>query len=317
MVKTLPFEEPIVQLKTKIEELKEYTANAEVDMTAEIKNLEARLKKLEQDIYENMEPWDRVQVARHPNRPTTRDYIQLLFTDFIELHGDRLYGDDAAIIGGIALFDGKPITIIGHQRGIDTKENIKRNFGMPHPEGYRKALRLMKQAEKFKRPIICFIDTKGAYPGKAAEERGQSEAIARNLVEMAGLKVPVISVVIGEGGSGGALGLGLTNHILMLENSTYSVISPEGAASILWKDSSLAKQAAKAMKITAPDLKEMKIIDTVIQEVHGGAHRDLEVQANYMKTALIHSLQKLCQLSEDELIENRYNKFKNIGEFTE
>lgn len=317
MVKTLPFEEPIVQLKTKIEELKEYTANAEVDMTVEIKNLEARLKKLEQDIYENMEPWDRVQVARHPNRPTTRDYIQLLFTDFIELHGDRLYGDDAAIIGGIALFDGKPITIIGHQRGIDTKENIKRNFGMPHPEGYRKALRLMKQAEKFKRPIICFIDTKGAYPGKAAEERGQSEAIARNLVEMAGLKVPVISVVIGEGGSGGALGLGLTNHILMLENSTYSVISPEGAASILWKDSSLAKQAAKAMKITAPDLKEMKIIDTVIKEVHGGAHRNLEVQANYMKTALIHSLQKLCLLSEEELIENRYNKFKNIGEFME
>ena len=236
-------------------------------MTEEIENLEKRLQKLEQEIYENMEPWDRVQVARHPDRPTTRDYIQLLFTDFIELHGDRLYGDDAAIIGGIALFDGKPITIIGHQRGKDTKENIKRNFGMPHPEGYRKALRLMKQAEKFNRPIICFIDTKGAYPGKAAEERGQSEAIARNLVEMAGLKVPVISVVIGEGGSGGALALGVANHIHMLENSTYSVISPEGAASILWKDASLAKQAAEAMKITAPDLKEMGIIDGVIREV--------------------------------------------------
>ncbi|WP_391116384.1 acetyl-CoA carboxylase carboxyl transferase subunit alpha [Psychrobacillus sp. L3] len=317
MVKTLPFEEPIVQLKTKIDELKEYTARADVDMTAEIEKLEERLKKLEKDIYENMQPWDRVQVARHPGRPTTRDYIELLFTDFIELHGDRLYGDDAAIIGGIAFLEGNPLTVIGHQRGIDTKENIKRNFGMPHPEGYRKALRLMKQAEKFNRPIICFIDTKGAYPGKAAEERGQSEAIARNLVEMAGLKVPVISVVIGEGGSGGALGLGLTNRIQMLENSTYSVISPEGAASILWKDSSLAKQAAEAMKITAPDLKEMQIIDTVIKEVHGGAHRDPETQAKYMKEALINSLQELCKLSADELIEDRYKKFKNIGVFSE
>ncbi|MFJ8063348.1 acetyl-CoA carboxylase carboxyl transferase subunit alpha [Psychrobacillus sp. NPDC096426] len=317
MVKTLPFEEPVVQLQAKIEELKEYTVNAEVDMTAEIENLEKRLHKLEQEIYENMEPWDRVQVARHPSRPTTRDYIQLLFTDFIELHGDRLYGDDAAIIGGIALFDGKPITIIGHQRGVDTKENIKRNFGMPHPEGYRKALRLMKQAEKFNRPVICFIDTKGAYPGKAAEERGQSEAIARNLVEMAGLKVPVISVVIGEGGSGGALALGVANHIHMLENSTYSVISPEGAASILWKDASLAKQAAEAMKITAPDLKKMNIIDGVIREVYGGAHRDSKAQATYMKDVLINSLRELSKLSAEELIDNRYNKFKNIGEFTE
>ncbi|MCK1996676.1 acetyl-CoA carboxylase carboxyltransferase subunit alpha [Psychrobacillus psychrodurans] len=317
MVKVLPFEEPIVQLKTKIEELKEYTASADVDMSVEIVNLEARLEKLEQEIYENMEPWDRVQVARHPSRPTTRDYIEFLCTEFIELHGDRFYGDDAAIIGGIALFEGKPITIIGHQRGIDTKENIKRNFGMPHPEGYRKALRLMKQAEKFNRPIICMIDTKGAYPGKAAEERGQSEAIARNLVEMAGLKVPVISVVIGEGGSGGALALGVANHIHMLENSTYSVISPEGAASILWKDASLAKQAAEAMKITAPDLKKMGIIDTVITEVHGGAHKNIEAQANYMRETLITSLKELVNLTPDELIENRYSKFKNIGEFNE
>ncbi|MCZ8533159.1 acetyl-CoA carboxylase carboxyltransferase subunit alpha [Psychrobacillus psychrodurans] len=317
MVKVLPFEEPIVQLKTKIEELKEYTASADVDMSAEIVNLEARLEKLEQEIYENMEPWDRVQVARHPSRPTTRNYIEFLCTEFIELHGDRFYGDDAAIIGGIALFEGKPITIIGHQRGIDTKENIKRNFGMPHPEGYRKALRLMKQAEKFNRPIICMIDTKGAYPGKAAEERGQSEAIARNLVEMAGLKVPVISVVIGEGGSGGALALGVANHIHMLENSTYSVISPEGAASILWKDASLAKQAAEAMKITAPDLKKMGIIDTVITEVHGGAHKNIEAQANYMRETLITSLKQLVNLTPEELIENRYSKFKNIGEFNE
>ena len=317
MIKVLPFEEPIVQLKSKIEELKEYTASADVDMSLEIVNLEARLEKLEQEIYENMEPWDRVQVARHPSRPTTRDYIQILCTEFIELHGDRLYGDDAAIIGGIALFEGKPITIIGHQRGVDTKENIKRNFGMPHPEGYRKALRLMKQAEKFNRPIICMIDTKGAYPGKAAEERGQSEAIARNLVEMAGLKVPVISVVIGEGGSGGALALGVANHIHMLENSTYSVISPEGAASILWKDPSLAKQAAEAMKITAPDLKEMGIIDTVITEIHGGAHKNIEAQAMYMKDALVTSLKELNKLTPDELIENRYSKFKNIGEYNE
>lgn len=317
MVKTLPFEEPVVQLKSKIEELKEYTKNAEVDMTVEISNLEERLKKLEQEIYENMQPWDRVQVARHPNRPTTKDYIQLLCTNFIELHGDRLYGDDAAIVGGVALLEGNPITIIGHQRGLDTKENIKRNFGMPHPEGYRKALRLMKQAEKFNRPIICFIDTKGAYPGKAAEERGQSEAIARNLVEMAGLKVPVISVVIGEGGSGGALGLGVSNHIHMLENSTYSVISPEGAATILWKDSSLSKQAAEAMKITAPDLKQMNIIDEVIKEVHGGAHRDPQTQASYMKEALISSLKVLSKLSPDELIIDRYDKFRAIGEFIE
>lgn len=317
MVKVLPFEEPIVQLKTKIDELKEYTASADVDMSVEIMNLEARLEKLEQEVYENMEPWDRVQVARHPSRPTTRDYIQILCTDFIELHGDRLYGDDAAIIGGIALFEGKPITIIGHQRGIDTKENIKRNFGMPHPEGYRKALRLMKQAEKFNRPIICMIDTKGAYPGKAAEERGQSEAIARNLVEMAGLKVPVISIVIGEGGSGGALALGVANHIHMLENSTYSVISPEGAASILWKDSGLAKEAAEAMKITAPDLKKMGIIDTVITEIHGGAHKNIEAQAMHMKEVLISSLRELGKLTPEELVDNRYSKFKKIGEYNE
>ncbi|MEI4769289.1 acetyl-CoA carboxylase carboxyltransferase subunit alpha [Psychrobacillus sp. FJAT-51614] len=317
MVKALPFEEPIVQLKLKIDELKEYTQNTEIDMTEEIEKLEERLEKLEQDIYENMQPWDRVQVARHPSRPTTRDYIKSIITDFIELHGDRLFGDDAAIIGGIGQLEGKSLTIIGHQRGLDTKENIKRNFGMPHPEGYRKALRLMKQAEKFNRPIVCFIDTKGAYPGKAAEERGQSEAIARNLVEMAGLKVPVISVVIGEGGSGGALALGVANHIHMLENSTYSVISPEGAASILWKDASLSKQAAEAMKITAPDLKEMKIIDEVIKEVHGGAHRDPEKQATYLKEALIKSLQQLTKLTAEELVEDRYNKFKNIGVFSE
>ena len=293
MSKTLTFEEPIVKLREKIMELEEFTATNSVDLSDEIGTLKNRLKNLEVEIYGNMEPWDRVQVARHQERPTTLDYIKELFEDFIQLHGDRTYGDDAAIVGGIASFESTPITIIGHQRGKDTKENVKRNFGMPHPEGYRKALRLMKQAEKFGRPIICFIDTKGAYPGKAAEERGQSEAIARNLVEMAGLKVPVISIVIGEGGSGGALALGVANHIHMLEHSTYSVISPEGAASILWKDSSLAKQAAEAMKITAPHLKEMGIIDEIIPEILGGAHRDPKAQAVHIGNAIRNSLSTL------------------------
>ena len=293
MSKTLKFEEPIVKLREKIVELEEFTAENSVDLSDEIGTLKVRLKNLEEEIYENMEPWDRVQVARHPERPTTLDYIDILFEDFMQLHGDRAYGDDAAIVGGIASFEKIPVTIIGHQRGRDTKENVKRNFGMPHPEGYRKALRLMKQAEKFNRPIICFIDTKGAYPGKAAEERGQAEAIARNLVEMAGLTVPVISIVIGEGGSGGALGLGVSNHILMLENSWYSVISPEGAATILWKDASLAKQMAEAMKITAPHLKEMGIIDDIIPEVRGGAHRDTKAQAVSIGNAIRSSLDEL------------------------
>lgn len=315
--KSLPFEEPLIQLRKKITELKEYTENAEVDLSAEINSLEARLEKLEIDIYEDMKPWDRVQVARHPNRPTTLDYVPHVFDDFIELHGDRLYGDDEAIVGGIASFKGQPVTVIGHQRGKDTKENVRRNFGMPHPEGYRKALRLMKQAEKFRRPIICLIDTKGAYPGKAAEERGQSEAIARNLVEMAGLEVPVISIVIGEGGSGGALALGVGNHILMLENSTFSVISPEGAASILWKDSALAQTAAEAMKITAPDLLDMGIIERMIPEIRGGAHHDPLRQAQLLSEAIEKSLSELNPLDAEALIDQRYNKFKAIGVFTE
>ncbi|WP_422122966.1 acetyl-CoA carboxylase carboxyl transferase subunit alpha [Planococcus sp. X10-3] len=315
--KSLPFEEPLIQLRKKITELKDYTKNAEVDLSSEIASLEARLEKLESEIYLDMKPWDRVQVARHPNRPTTLDYMPYIFDDFIELHGDRLYGDDEAIVGGIASFGGQPVTVIGHQRGKETKENVRRNFGMPHPEGYRKALRLMKQAEKFKRPIICLIDTKGAYPGKAAEERGQSEAIARNLVEMAGLEVPVISIVIGEGGSGGALALGVGNHILMLENSTFSVISPEGAASILWKDSALAQTAAEAMKITAPDLLEMGIIERMIPEIRGGAHHDHVKQAELLSAAIKQSLDELNPLDAAALIDQRYNKFKAIGVFTE
>src|SRR5690625_2407586 len=241
MNQVLEFERPIVNLREKITELKNISQDSEIDLTDEIKTLEKRLAVLEDDIYSNLKPWNRVQVARHQMRPTTLDYINYLFTDFIEFHGDRRFADDEAIVTGVGLFHGQPITIVGHQRGKKTKENIRRNFGMPHPEGYRKAIRHMKQADKFKRPIITFIDTKGAEPGKAAEERGQSEAIARNLMEMAGFIVPIICIVIGEGGSGGALAIRVGDHIHMLENATYSVISPEGAAALLWKDAAMAK----------------------------------------------------------------------------
>ncbi|MEK5381661.1 acetyl-CoA carboxylase carboxyl transferase subunit alpha [Niallia sp. FSL W8-0635] len=311
----LDFDKPINELKDKIKELKDFSENANVDLSMEIEKLEIRLKKLEKDVYDNMKPWDRVQIARHPNRPTTLDYIPHLFTDFIELHGDRGFGDDEAIVGGIAKYKGLPVTIVGHQRGKDTKENIRRNFGMPHPEGYRKALRLMKQADKFNRPIICFIDTKGAYPGKAAEERGQSEAIAKNLFEMASMQVPIVCIVIGEGGSGGALALGVGNHIHMLENSTYSVITPEGAASILWKDAGQAKQAAEKMKITAPDLKGLGIIDSIIREVKGGAHHDIKEQAEQIDEVLYTSLKELKRMTKEELVDHRYAKFKNIGAY--
>ncbi|WP_449598845.1 acetyl-CoA carboxylase carboxyl transferase subunit alpha [Niallia sp. Marseille-Q9988] len=311
----LDFDKPINDLKVKIKELKDFSENAKVDLSTEIEKLELRLKKLENDIYDNMKPWDRVQIARHPNRPTTLDYISHLFTDFIELHGDRGFGDDEAIVGGIAKYKGLPVTIVGHQRGKDTKENIRRNFGMPHPEGYRKALRLMKQADKFNRPIICFIDTKGAYPGKAAEERGQSEAIAKNLFEMASMQVPIVCIVIGEGGSGGALALGVGNHIHMLENSTYSVITPEGAASILWKDAGQAKQSAEKMKITAPDLKGLGIIDSIIREVKGGAHHDIKEQAVQIDEVLYASLKELKGMTKEELVNHRYDKFKNIGAY--
>ena len=315
MIYELEFERPVNELRKKIKELKTLTADADVDLTKEIGTLEKRLERLETDIYNHLKPWDRVQIARHPERPTTLDYIPLLFNEFLELHGDRTFGDDEAIVAGIGELQGLPVTVIGHQRGKDTKENIRRNFGMPHPEGYRKALRLMKQAEKFNRPIICFIDTKGAFPGKAAEERGQSEAIAKNLFEMAGLKVPVISIVIGEGGSGGALALGVGDRIFMLENSTYSVISPEGAAALLWKDAGQAKRAAETMKITAPDLMQLGVIDEIIPEVRGGAHRNTEEQAKAIKEILIRSLDELVSLDSQDLVSQRYLKFKKIGEY--
>ncbi|MGF7014351.1 acetyl-CoA carboxylase carboxyl transferase subunit alpha [Ornithinibacillus bavariensis] len=317
MKQILEFEKPIMNLKEKIAELKKFTGESEIDLTDEIATLEKRLAELEDNIYGNLKPWQRVQMARHQDRPTTLDYISELFTDFLEFHGDRTFGDDEAIVTGIAYYKEVPITVIGHQRGKNTKENIRRNFGMPHPEGYRKALRHMKQAEKFNRPIICFIDTKGADPGKESEERGQSEAIARNLMEMAGLKVPIICIVIGEGGSGGALALGVGDRIFMLENSTYSVISPEGAAALLWKDSGLAQKAAESMKITAPDLFELGIIDEIVPEPKGGAHRDIEQQAKNMDAVIEKALKELADLTTEELLENRWEKYKQIGDFKE
>ncbi|WP_099221292.1 acetyl-CoA carboxylase carboxyltransferase subunit alpha [Listeria costaricensis] len=313
MAGEMEFEKPILELRQKIIDLKEYNEKADVDLTNEIEKLEHRLAKLEEEIYSNMTAWDKFQVARHPDRPTTLDYIPLLFEDFMELHGDRTFGDDPAIVGGIATFKGQPVTVIGHQRGKDTKDNLYRNFGMPHPEGFRKALRLMQQANKFGRPIICFIDTKGAYPGRAAEERGQSEAIARNLYEMSDMKVPIICIVIGEGGSGGALALGVGNEIYMLENAVFSVISPEGAAAILWKDASKAKKAAESMRITAADLFELGITDGIVPEVKGGAHHDLATQAKAIEKTINKSLHRLTALSEEQLVEQRYNKYKQIG----
>ncbi|WP_105995542.1 acetyl-CoA carboxylase carboxyltransferase subunit alpha [Staphylococcus agnetis] len=313
----LEFEKSIQEIKNKIDSLKEAQSKNDVDLSDEIEMLEAALLTEKEKVYTTLKPWDRVQIARLQERPTLLDYIPHIFDDFIEFHGDRNFRDDPAIIGGIAYFNGLPVTVIGQQRGKDTKDNIYRNFGMAHPEGYRKALRLMKQAEKFQRPIFTFIDTKGAYPGKAAEERGQSESIARNLIEMAGLTVPVIAIVIGEGGSGGALGLGVSNRILMLENSTYSVISPEGAAGILWKDSSLAKIAAETMKITAYDLKELNIIDEVVNEPLGGAHQDIELQAKHIKEKFATHLKDFENMSPDAIKEDRFNKFRKMGTYIE
>lgn len=313
----LDFEKPLFEIRKKIDSLKESQEKNDVDLQEEIDMLESSLERETKKVYTNLKPWDRVQIARLPERPTSLDYIPMIFDSFIELHGDRNFRDDPAMIGGIGYLNGKAVTVVGQQRGKDTKDNIYRNFGMAHPEGYRKALRLMKQAEKFNRPIFTFIDTKGAYPGKAAEERGQSESIATNLIEMASLKVPVIAVVIGEGGSGGALGIGIANRVLMLENSTYSVISPEGAAALLWKDSNLAKIAAETMKITAHDLHELNVIDDVINEPLGGAHKEMEVQAQSIKDAFVSHLNELEQLDKEQLAEDRFNKFRNIGSFVE
>ncbi|MCA0755333.1 acetyl-CoA carboxylase carboxyltransferase subunit alpha [Paenibacillus sp. N4] len=315
MAGELPFEKPLNDFRQKIIELKSLSVEKGIDFSEEIARLESRCKQLEEELYSELTPAQKMHMARHHQRPTSLDFIQAVFTDFIELHGDRLFADDLAIVGGLAKLNGVPVTVIGHQRGKDTRDNIARFFGSPHPEGFRKALRLMEQANKFKRPIITFIDTKGAYPGKTAEERGQSEAIARNLREMAGFGVPIVCVVIGEGGSGGALALGVGNRVLMLENAIYSAISPNGAASILWKDASRADQAAEAMKITAKDLLEFGVIEDIIAEPQGGAHKDLEFQAAQIKDKLWKHLEELLPLTGEQLIEDRYNKFRKVGQY--
>ncbi|WP_461207001.1 acetyl-CoA carboxylase carboxyltransferase subunit alpha [Clostridium sp. DL1XJH146] len=313
----LDCEKEIIDLEKKIIELKEFSLLKEVDLTLEIEKLENKLDSLKENVYDKLTAMDKLTLSRMIERPTALEFIEEIFDDFIELHGDRQFRDDLCIVGGIGKLNGIPVTIIGQQKGRNTKENVKRNFGMPNPEGYRKALRLMKQAEKFKRPVICFIDTPGAYPGLGAEERGQGEAIARNLMEISVLKTPVISIVIGEGGSGGALAISIADQIWMLEHAVYSILSPEGFASILWKDASRAKEAAKIMKITAQDLKELKVIDKVVKEPLGGAHKDLKLMANSIKNELLKVPFADMLDNIDEVIDQRYLKYRKIGEFLE
>lgn len=311
----LPFERPVVELEKRIQELKASSQEG-IDLTGEIRSAEKKLEKALKDIFDNLTPWQRVQVARHPLRPYTLDYVRYLTEDFLELHGDRHFSDDRAIVAGFAKWEGKEkVAIVGHQKGRDTKENLLRSFGSAHPEGYRKAIRIMKMADKFSIPIISFIDTPGAYPGIGAEERGQAEAIANNLMEMAQLATPVVVVVIGEGGSGGALGIGVGDRIYVLENAYYSVISPEGCAAILWKENSKTPDAAQALKLTARDLLEMKLIDGVIPEPLGGAHRDFEQTAENIRARVNAAFEELKPLSKKELLEERYKKFRRIGVF--
>jgi len=311
----LDFEAPILELERKIEELRKFTSTEDIDLSIEIKILEEKLVQIKKEIFENLTPWQRIQIARHPKRPFTLDYINMIMDNFVEFHGDRHFGDDPAIVGGFIKIDQEKALIIGHQKGKDTKENVYRNFGSAHPEGYRKAIRLMKLAEKFEIPIIAFIDTPGAYPGIGAEERGQAEAIAYNLREMTNITVPIIVVVIGEGGSGGALGIGVGDRICVLENAYYSVISPEGCAAILWKDRSKAPEAASVLKLTAYELIELGVIDEVIKEPLGGAHRDPEGAAKNLRKTLKKYLTELKGLSKDDLLTSRYKKFRKMGEF--
>ncbi len=313
----LEFEQPIAELEAKIEELRFVGDESAISITEEIERLQAKSRTLTENIFSNLSAWQVAQLARHPQRPYTLDYVQRLFTDFEELKGDRAYADDPAIVCGVARFDGRPVAVIGQQKGRDTKEKIRRNFGMPRPEGYRKALRIMKLAERFRLPILTFIDTPGAYPGVGAEERGQSEAIARNLFDMSTLRVPIICTVIGEGGSGGALAIGVGDRVLMLQYSIYSVISPEGCASILWKSADKASEAAEAMGITAERLKSLGLIDGVLKEPLGGAHRDVDATAATIKKALLDNLARLERLSVDELLEARYKRFASFGSFKE
>jgi acetyl-CoA carboxylase carboxyl transferase subunit alpha len=309
----LDFERPFVELENKIAELTSFSREKGLDLSGEIEHLEKRAEELKRSIFANLTPWQRVQLARHPDRPNTEEYVRMLFEDFIELHGDRCYGDDPAVLGGIGRFNGTAVTVIGHRKGRDTRENVSRNFGMAHPEGFRKALRLMHQAEKFGRPVITFIDTPGAHCGIGAEERGQSCAIAQNLLGMSALRVPIIVVVIGEGGSGGALALGVGNRILMQEHAIFSVISPEGCASILWKDPSRAQEAAEALKLTAHDLLALGIVDEVIPEPLGGAHRDPKGAAALLREGMVQHLETLRRMTPEDLVRSRCAKFRQIG----
>lgn len=312
---TLDFEKPIAELEQTLEALRKQAVEQNIDLGPQIKAIEDKLEATKKDVFTNLTAWQRVQLARHPKRPYMLDYLQRIATGFIELHGDRRFADDRAIVGGLATIDGHRVVVLGHQKGRDTKENLMRNFGSAHPEGYRKALRLMQLAEKFDLPVVSFIDTPGAYPGVGAEERHIAEAIAVNLREMVMLKVPLVAIVIGEGGSGGALGIGVSDRVLILENAYYSVISPEGCAAILWKDRANAAQAAEALKLTAKDLKELDIVDEVIPEPLGGAHRDYDETAAALKKAIIKHLDKLAELKTSELLESRYKRYRKIGVF--
>lgn len=309
----LEFEKPIVELEKKIQELKNFVSDKKIDLSSEVKRLEDKLEQVRKDTYDNLTAWQKVQIARHPQRPYTLDYISLILSDFIELHGDRLFSDDKAMVCGFAKLDKQKIMVMGHQKGRDTKENLKRNFGCAHPEGYRKALRVMQMAEKFGLPLVIFIDTPGAYPGIGAEERGQAQAIALNLREMVCIATPIIATVIGEGGSGGALGIGIADRVCVLENAYYSVISPEGCAAILWKDGAKAPAAAEVLKLTAQDLLKMGIIDEIVPEPLGGAHRDLQKTAQNLKEIINKNLKELNNINKDELLKLRYKKFRSMG----
>jgi acetyl-CoA carboxylase carboxyl transferase subunit alpha len=311
----LDFEKPIADLEKKIEELTLFTSSGNIDLEEEILKLHKKADQLRAEIYSRLTPWQKAQISRHPNRPYTLDYIEAMLTDFTEMHGDRGFADDPAIVCGMARLDGMPVVVIGHQKGRTTKEKISRNFGMPNPEGYRKALRVMQFAEKFKKPLITFIDTPGAYPGIGAEERGQGESIARNLYVMSGLKIPIVTTVIGEGGSGGALALGVADRVLMFEHATYSVISPEGCAAILWNNGSKAYEAADLLKITAQDLFQMKVIDEMVEEPIGGAHRDPRRAAELLKEAVTRNLSEIKSVPPAKLVGLRYEKFRNLGMF--
>ncbi len=313
----LDFEKPIVELEKKVADLKKFSNSKGIDLSHEIVTLEKKLEQVKHEIFDNLTAWQKVQIARHPKRPYTMDYIEMVFTDFLELHGDRAFRDDLALIGGLAKLDGKKVMVLGHQKGRDTKENLERSFGCAHPEGYRKAMRLMNLAARFKLPIITFIDTPGAYPGVEAEERGQAEAIAYNLREMSQLAVPIIIVIIGEGGSGGALGIGIGDKICMLQNSYYSVISPEGCAAILWRNRANASDAAAALRITSDDLLGFGIIDEIVPEPLGGAHRDYNFTASALKSVLKKNLNVLSKIPADELVVKRYEKFRKMGDWDE